>query len=121
MHNCCLQIMHVDPIFGDGKSQLVGLPVIESALNSPSGHPHSKGIGVVVASQHFAFRSPTFPERRASKLTTPNDQSVLEEAALFQVIDQCGNGLVHRGALFGQAVGDSSISTSSMKVPSPIK
>ena len=37
-----------------------------------------------------------FAQRCAAKFRAPRDHSAIEHSALFEVLDECGDGLVHR-------------------------
>ena len=43
---------------------------------------------------------------RAAELAAPDDQRIVQHAALFQILDQCPAGLVDVAALVGQVAGD---------------
>ena len=53
MHNCGLQVMYMNSVFGDFEPQFIGLAVVESTFDSTAGHPHSETVRVVVSSQDF--------------------------------------------------------------------
>ena len=42
-----------------------------------------EAVGVVIAAQHVAARGAAFAERRAAELAAPDDQRVVEQAALL--------------------------------------
>ena len=71
------------------KPKLVGLAERDARLDAAAGQPHREGVGVVVAAVVAAL-----DHRRAAELAAPDDQRVVEQAALLQVLDQRGAGLV---------------------------
>ena len=64
-------------------------------FDAAAGEPHGEGVDVVVAAGRFA----DLAHRRAAELAAPDDERVVEQAALLQVVDQRGAGLVDVAAL----------------------
>ena len=84
-----MQIVHVDFV-GDGfESQFVGGPVCDAAFEAASGQPGGKTLGVMITAIG------ALGKRCASELTAPPNQSVVEQATLFQVSQQPGDRLVY--------------------------
>jgi len=79
--------------------ELVAFTVSETLLHAGPGEKAGKSIRVVVASGTVALK-----EGHASELSAPNDQSVIEQAAALQVMDQGGGGLVHDLRLHGMGL-----------------
>ena len=116
-----LQVMDVNRILRDTKSQLVGLSVVEAPLHSAAGHPHGEAVRVVVSTENLPFRCAAFTEWGATELSSPDDQRLVEETALLQVLDQGGDGLVHRSALVRQSISQTGRCPGSMVVPAPVE
>ena len=111
----------VDRILRDLKTKFIGGSIFKTTFDSAASHPHRKGVGVMVASEDFAFRRTTFTERRAAEFATPDDQRLLEQTALLQVANQSGDRSIHRCTLVGQTVGQSAVRASAVEVPAPVK
>ena len=71
------------------EAELVGLAEGDARLDAAAGQPHGEGVGVMVAAVVAAL-----DHRRAAELAAPDDQRVVEQAALLEVLDQRGAGLV---------------------------
>lgn len=106
MHDCGLKIVYVDFVFGDVVGVVVGLAVLKSGFYSAARHPEGEGGAVVVASVAFGVVDVALAEGGAPEFTAPDDESVFEEAALFEIFDECGGGLVSVPALDFELGGD---------------
>lgn len=85
-------------LFGFG-AEVVGGTVAVAFFNSGSGEEAGEGVGVVVAAGAVALE-----ERHAAEFGGPDDEGVVEHAALFEVGDEGGGGLVHDLGLHGVGV-----------------
>ena len=84
-----MQVVDVDAVLDDVEAELVGLAERDARLDAAAGQPHGEGVGVMVAAVVAALH-----HRRAAELAAPDDQRVVEQAALLQVLDERGAGLV---------------------------
>ena len=84
-----VQVVHVHLVFRDIEAELVAFAERESRLDAAAGQPHREGIRVMVA----AVGAPLH-HRRAAEFAAPDDERVVQQAALLQVLDQRGAGLV---------------------------
>ena len=84
-----VQVVDVDLILRDVEAELVGLADSDAGLHAAAGHPHGEGVRMMVAAVGAALH-----HRRAAKLAAPDHQRVVEQAALLQILDQRGAGLV---------------------------
>ncbi len=96
-----LQIVHVDGIFGDVVAVIVGFAERHAGLDAAAGHPHGEAAAVVVAAI-IGGGETALAIDGAAEFAAPDDQRVVQHAALFQVGDQRGGGLVHIFAALGQ-------------------
>ncbi len=94
VHQCRLQVSHLDRILGNVKGKIVAAAVDASRFDPAAGHPNCKRPGMMIASMSGFVVDVALHERRASKFATPNHQRVVEQAAVFQVRHQCGTRLV---------------------------
>ncbi len=106
----CVQVVHVNLLLDGLEAQLVGGPVDVAALDSAPGHPHREPVMVVVATVHLPLvraGSRQLDCRRAAELAPPDDQGIIEHAALFEVGQEGGDrpvALVRQLAMTGRQV-----------------
>ena len=77
------------------EAEFDGLPVAHAAFHSAAGHPHAETIRVLVS----AGRTLAFAEWHATQFAAPHDKRGIEQPALLEVGQQCGDGLIHLGTL----------------------
>lgn len=82
-----VEVVDVEGVFCRGEAKGIGLAVGDSSFNSTTGHEHGSGLSVVVATGALGHGS-------ATEFTAPDDEGVVEEAALFQILDEGGGALV---------------------------
>ena len=73
-------------VFGGVPSELVGTADNLSGLGAASGKPHAEAESMMIASGIDADRG-VFRHRRAAKLGTANHKCVLEQPALFEILN----------------------------------
>ena len=76
-----VDVGHIVPVFDGVKTQLVGGSMSDAALHPAAGHPDGEATGVMIASIVLACQT-TLTIRRASELTSPNHQRVIQHASL---------------------------------------
>jgi hypothetical protein len=76
-------------VFDGFLAEFVGVSGADAGLHAGTGHPAGEAVGIVIAA-FGAF----LEEGHAAELGAPDDEGVVEQAALFQVADQRGGGLV---------------------------
>ena len=86
-----VQVVDVDDVLDGVVAELVGGAVGDAALDAAAGQPHREALDVVVAAVALGHR-------RAAELAAPDHERVVEHAALLQVLDQGGRGLVDLAA-----------------------
>ena len=69
------------------EAEFIGRAVGDSAPDAPSGEPGAKSLGVVIAAISLSTG-------RAAKFRTPDDERLVEQAALLEVLDQAGDGQI---------------------------
>ena len=83
-----VEIVHVDAV-GDGSvADFIGCAVGVAGLGATAGKPGGEAARVVIAAI-LALRKGS-----ASELSAPPDESVFEEAALFEILKEGGDGFV---------------------------
>ena len=84
-----VHVVHVDFV-GDGVvAEVVGLAEGEAGFDAGAGEPLAEAAGVVVAAGAVALGV-----GGAAEFAAPPDEGVFEEAALFEVLQQAGDGFV---------------------------
>ena len=81
--------MHL--VLGSVVAELIGGTVGDAGFHAPSGHPHGEAVRMVVASPGLAHH---LGDRSASKFATPDDESVVEQSALFEIGNQGRDWLI---------------------------
>ena len=90
VQNCRVDIVHVGAV-GDGvEAEFVGLANHRAGLSAAAGEPHGEGVNVVVTAGGIAVLA----HRGAAEFAAPDDKGVFEQAALFEIGDEGGLGLV---------------------------
>ena len=83
-------------------AELVGRAVGDARLDAAAGQPDRKAVDVVVAAVALGHR-------RAAEFAAPDHQRVVEHAALLEVLDQRGRGLVDLLGHAGDLVFDAAV------------
>ena len=84
-----VQVVNVDVFSDRMKAEFVGGAVDVAALDAAAGQPHREAVMVVVAAVDLArvrAGRGQFHRRRAAKFAAPDDQRLVEQAALLQVL-----------------------------------
>src|SRR5262249_62127724 len=84
-----VEIMNVAFVLGHFHSEIVGLAVYNSAFDAAASQPRRESVGEMAAPV-IAFR-----RGRASELSSPYDQRLIEQSARLQIADQPRDGLVN--------------------------
>lgn len=93
MHEGGVQVMYMDGILDDVVAVVVGFAVGHAFFHSGSGHEHGETSRVVVATI-IRLSEGSLAVDGAAKLTTPDDECIIEKSALFEVFDEGSGGLV---------------------------
>src|SRR4051812_43646699 len=93
-----VQVMHSANAINGVHAHFIGGAVDGSAFGAAAGEPDAKSLGMVIA----AVRSGRMG--RAAKLARPDDERFVEQAALLEILDQCGNRLIGIERVFGVAI-----------------
>src|SRR6266496_2032274 len=98
-----VQVVDVDFVLGRLESELIGGAVDVTAAHAAPGHPHAEPIVIMVPAINFACVAAGGGQLHGwcpTEFTSPDDQGVVQQAALLEILKQGADGLV---ALFGQA------------------
>ena len=85
-----MQAPDVERFLDGGGAEFVGLSDADTALDAAAGHPHGEAVAVVVAAGALGVLGC----RLAAELTPPNDERLVEQPALIEILQQCGDRLV---------------------------
>ena len=77
------------------------LAVFDAGLHAGAGEPDGEAAAVVVAA-HVGVAERALAKNSAAEFGEEHDERVFEQAALFEVFEQGGGGLVDVAALVGQ-------------------
>ena len=109
MQDGCLKIMDVDRVFHHVNAVIIRFSIGETWANTASRKPIGETIRVVVSTVILRCQF-SLAIDRSSKFPAPNDQGLVEHAALLQVQQQRGCCLVCIAALRFDACGRVSMS-----------
>ena len=84
-----VEVVDVDFVLHGVEAEFVGFAEGGTALDAAAGEPHGEGVGVVVAAVVAAL-----DHGGAAEFAAPDDEGVLEEAALFEILNEGGAGLI---------------------------
>src|SRR5262245_10365963 len=115
-----LQVMHVNGILAHVEAQFVRRAVRDAVPKAAAGQEEREREWVMIAAKVGAGGGSTFAEGRTAKLTPPNHESLIQEAAALEVAKERGDGAVHRPALGAQAIGDRLIRIGAVEIPAPV-
>ena len=76
-----VEVVDMEGIFRGGKAEGIGLAEGHSSLDTASGHEHGAGLGVVISAGSLGHRG-------AAEFSAPDDEGVIEEATLFEVLNE---------------------------------
>ena len=99
-----MEVVNVDGILSGVEPEFVRGPKGETGFHAAAREPHGESVRVVITAVVAALN-----HRRATELTAPDDDGVLEESALLQITHQSGTGLVGLPALFGESLREAAV------------
>src|SRR5439155_19826765 len=88
-----VQVMHVNRILGDVVREIVGRSVSHAAADAATGEPDREAARMMVSAV-VVGRQLALAVNRAPELAAPNDERVVQQAALFQITNQRGGWLI---------------------------
>ena len=95
-----MEVVGMNRILGNLPTNFVGFAVGNSAFDAAAGHEHGEVVGVVIASGVRFAAVAVFAEGRAAELAAPDHEGFIEKAALFEIMNKRGDGLVgHPGVV----------------------
>ncbi len=100
-----VEVADADFVFGDVVGVVVGFAVGDAAFDASAGHPGGEAFGVVVAAVVVTGES-ALAVGGASEFSGEDDEGVIEHAALFEVVDEAGAGLVDVVGLAAHFIGE---------------
>src|SRR5690606_1299448 len=100
-----LEIMDMDGIFDDVVAKLIRFAINNSRLNAASSHPDGETFWMMI-SPIIVKRHTPLTIVGSAEFTTPNHQSFIQKASLFEVRHQGSGSLVHILCLSRHFVGE---------------
>ena len=110
-----VHVVYVHRIFDDIVAVIVGSAVSDPPADTAAGHPDGKAARVVVTPV-VVLGQTALTIHRASELTAPNDESVVQEPPLLEVGDQRRRRLVGVSTLVPDLLREAA-----MLIPAPVK
>ena len=98
-----LEVVDVDRVVLGVETEVVGGAEGHAGLDAAAGHPDREGFAVVVSSV-FLTVGAALRVGRPAELAAPDDERLVEHAALLEVFDQGGRRLVDVAGHLGQLV-----------------
>ena len=92
-----MQVVDMNGFVGGCEAEFVGGAVDVAAFDASACEPHGEAVVIMVAAiivTGVGAGRGEFDRGRTAKFAAPDDQRVIEHAALFQVDQQCGYRLV---------------------------
>ena len=99
-----VEVVNVDFVLDGIEAQFVGFSVVESSFDAAAGEPHGEGVGMVIAPIVTAL-----DHGGAAEFATEDDKGVFEHAALFEILDEGGAGLIDILAVLFQAIHEAAV------------
>ena len=103
-----VEIVDVDGVFDDIITHLVGFAVGEAFFDAAAGGPEAEAARVVIAAV-VGFGEIALGVDGAAEFAAEDDEGIVEEAALFKVLDEAVAGLVDVLALGGDIAGERAV------------
>ena len=93
VENGGIEVADADFVFDDVVGVFVGFAVGDAAFDAAASHPGGEAFRMVVAAVLVALEG-ALTIGRAAEFSGEDDEGVVEHAALFEVVDEAGAGLV---------------------------
>ena len=93
MKNSGVEVADGDFVFDDVVGVFVRLAVGDAAFDAATGHPGGEAAGVVIASVLVALKF-ALAVGGAAEFAGEDDEGVIEHAALFEIGEEAGAGLI---------------------------
>ena len=85
-----VEIVDADAVDGGLEADFIGLAMVDTTADPGTGEPVGERVGIVVAAGFTAFLG----HGQTAEFAAPDHQGRVEQAALFEVFEQGGDGLV---------------------------
>src|SRR5438034_277146 len=85
----CLQVVNVDGVLRDVVAEIVGRAVGDAGFHTAPGHPYGEAARMMVA-PGFDGVPLALAGDTASEFASPDDERVVEKAALLEILDERG-------------------------------
>src|SRR5690606_25926684 len=102
------QVVQMDLAGNRPIAELVSLAMNEAGFHAAAAKEGAEAFRLVLASVRFDRRGSgkVLAPRRATEFARPEHERIFEEAALLEILDQAGDGAIHRRAASAQGVAD---------------
>src|SRR4051812_19223365 len=99
-----VEVMVVHRVLGHAPADLIGLAIDLSALKPAASSQDGEGEGMMVASGDIGIAAAVLTERGAAELAAEQNHGGIQQAALLQVPQEGGHGLVSHAGIVSQLV-----------------
>ena len=100
-----MEIVDVDRILDDVVAEIVGAADGDAGLDAAAGQPHRESARVMIAAEESRPVA-VLVHRRPPELAAPDDERVVEQAALLEVAQQRGDRAIGLAAQARQLLDD---------------
>ena len=88
-----VEIANVHGILGDVVGMGIGLAKVHTGLDAAAGHPDGEGAAVMISAV-IVFGEFALGVDGATKFATPDDKRFIEHAAIFEILNEPGSGMI---------------------------
>ena len=103
-----VEIMNVGGIADDIVAEVVGFAVHRAWFDAPARHPDGEATGMMIATEVVLFDG-ALAVSGAAEFAAPDDESFVEEPALFEIGDEGGASLIGFQAFLAEAFGETAM------------
>ena len=89
-----VEVVDGGDIDGGAAAEFVGLAIADAAFDTGAHHPGGEGVGVVIASAGAFLMG-----GHAAEFGAPDDEDIVQHAALFEIGEEGGGGLIEDGTM----------------------
>ena|GEM_PF-2753512 len=109
-----MDVGHEVPIFDGVEADFIGPSMLNATPHAATGQPSAKALGMMIAAG-------TLSPGRAPEFGAENDQSIFEQAALAQILQQSSHGSIHLGRQGGVVRFDLAVGVPSTATTTSVK
>ena len=93
MEDGSLQVVDVNGVLGNVDAVIVGLAVGDTPAHATAGEPVGEAVGMMVAAIG-SLGELALAVNGTAEFSAPDNESIVEHAALLKIAQECGGGLI---------------------------